>query len=360
MKRLKTIPLFFFIAFLILIAPPILIFPTNKALAVEGETAPIDLEEIKEGFNYTFKSLGYINIQDPADSTLNPDNDFLKIPRHQFNFELRPDLSLELRRLKLVVKPRLTIEHQRWEDGHREGDHDTDDDWYINEWLISLRLFDGLFASYGRENLQWGPSYLISPSNPFFRDNGKSNPKREIPGMDFARLVWVSNNSFSASFIANTHEGRQEFLADFEPTYALKIDHTNDRKYASVVASYREEDRARLGAYAGWTVSSALMIYGEASVSQGTDGLYPVKDPGTPFGISMRPLKDDENSPEGIVLLGGSYTFEIGPTLTAEYIFNSAGYDDDEADLYYELRRQASRTYHFPGPITLASRLALT
>jgi hypothetical protein len=46
-----------------------------------------------------------------------------------------------------------------------------------------------LYLSYGRENLQWGPSYLFSPSNPFFHDNGRSNPKKEIPGMDFARLV---------------------------------------------------------------------------------------------------------------------------------------------------------------------------
>jgi hypothetical protein len=31
-----------------------------------------------------------------------------------------------------------------------------------------LRLTECLFVSYGRENLQWGPSALFSPSNPFF------------------------------------------------------------------------------------------------------------------------------------------------------------------------------------------------
>ena len=32
---------------------------------------------------------------------------------------------------------------------------------FVNEWLLRLRLYEGCFLSYGRENLQWGPAYLF-------------------------------------------------------------------------------------------------------------------------------------------------------------------------------------------------------
>ena len=309
-------------------------------------------KEANEGFNYLFKTLVFGTTMQPADSTQNPNNDFLEIPRYTLDFELRPDLSLDFRRLFLIVKPRINVERQYWEDGNRDGDSSTDDDCYINEWLVRLKLTEALFASYGRENLQWGPSFFLSPSNPFFRDSGQSNPKREVPGMDFARFVWIPNSSWTASLIANTNEGRQEFiLDDFEPSYALKLDYTTYLKCFSIIASYKEEDRFQLGTFAKWTASDALMLYGEASATQGTSALYPVETI-TSLGslIQMIPVKEDESSLEGLLLLGGSYTLEVGPTLTLEYVFNSAGYDESEAELYYELRDESSQAFYYPDP----------
>lgn len=319
-------------------------------------------KEANEGFNYLFKTLVFGTTMQPADSTQNPNNDFLEIPRYTLNFELRPDLSLDFRRLFLIVKPRINVERQYWEDGNRDGDSSTDDDCYINEWLVRLRLTEGLFASYGRENLQWGPSFFLSPSNPFFRDNGQSNPKYEVPGMDFARFLWIPNSSWTASLIANTDEGRQEFiLDDFEPSYALKLDYTTYLKCFSIIASYKEEDRFQLGTFAKWTASDALMLYGEASATQGTSALYPVETI-TSLGalIQMIPVKEDESSLEGLLLLGGSYTLEVGPTLTLEYVFNSAGYDESEAELYYELRDESSQAFYYPDPgVAQLTRLVL-
>ena len=309
-------------------------------------------KEANEGFNYLFKTLVFGTTMQPADSTQNPNNDFLEIPGYTLDFELRSDFSLDFRRLFLIVKPRINVERQYWEDGNRDGDSSTDDDCYINEWLVRLKLTEALFASYGRENLQWGPSFFLSPSNPFFRDSGQSNPKREVPGMDFARFVWIPNSSWTASLIANTNEGRQEFiLDDFEPSYALKLDYTTYLKCFSIIASYKEEDRFQLGTFAKWTASDALMLYGEASATQGTSALYPVETI-TSLGslIQMIPVKEDESSLEGLLLLGGSYTLEVGPTLTLEYVFNSAGYDESEAELYYELRDESSQAFYYPDP----------
>jgi hypothetical protein len=59
----------------------------------------------------------------------------------------------------------------------------------------------------------------------------------------------------------------------------------------------------------------------------------------------MRPDKEDANQLEGTFLIGASYTLYSGPTLTAEYIFNSPGYNDEQADLYYQMLGQASELF---------------
>lgn len=316
--------------------------------------------ELSEGFDYTLRFLTYGTYQDVADSTQNPDNDFLQIPRYQAALDLRPDASLNFRRLDLSVKPRMNLEWMVWKDGTRKGDKDWEDDWFINEWLARIRITESLFISYGRENLQWGPSYLYSPSNPFFIDNGRSNPRLEVPGMDFSRLVWLPGTEWTISLIANLDEGQQELLSgDFQKTYALKLDYSGQEGYAGLILSYKEKDRGRLGAFGGWTATDALLLYGEGAISRGTSALYPVEDVTHPFGASMQALYDESSSLKGIVLVGGAYTLEAGPTITAEYLYNGLGYSNDQARAYYRLRKHASDAYNLAGPIQGLSRMTL-
>jgi hypothetical protein len=318
-------------------------------------------DELSEGFECSLRALGFGTYQDVADSSQNPDNDFFQIPRYGADLELRPDARLNFRRLEVSVKPRGNLEWMAWEDGARAGDKDRDDDWFINEWLARIRVTQGLFVSYGRENLQWGPSYLFSPSNPFFTDNGRSNPKREVPGMDFARLVWLPGAAWTLSLIANLDEGRQEFFGSvaFEKSYALKLDYAGQEGYVGLILSHKEGDRSQLGAFAGLTATDALLLYGEGRLSRGTSALYP-QEAGNPFGASMEAVKDESSSLYESILVGGSYTLEAGPTITAEYLYNSPGYSDDQANVFYMLRKSASDAYNLPGPIRDLSRLTLS
>ena len=317
-------------------------------------------EELSGGFEYSVRILASGTCQDPANSSQNPDNDFFQIPRYLADLELRPDFYLNFRLLELSAKPRVNLEWRAWEEGDREGETDWDDECFVNEWLARIRVTESLFISYGRENLQWGPSYFFSPSNPFFRDNGRSNPKREVPGMDFARLVWLPGLSWTISLIANLDEGRQEFqFIEFEKTYALKLDYTGQEAYASMILSRKEHDRNRLGVFGGWTATDALLLYGEGTIAKGTDALYPEKA-NNPFGASMLAIDDEASSLEGIVLIGGSYTLEMGPTLTMEYVYNSPGYSDSEAKDYYSLRKNASDAFDLLGPTGDLSKLTLS
>ena len=318
------------------------------------------LSELSESFEYTLRTVAFGAYQNAAKSSQNPHNDFYQIPRYLAEFEFRPDARINLNRLDLSVNPRVNLEWTAWEDGIRKGDTDWNDDWFVNEWLARIRITEDMFVSYGRENLQWGPSFLCSPSNPFFRDNGQSNPMREVPGMDFGRLVWLPGMSWTFSLIANPDEGRQEFLFfEFEKTYALKLDYAGQGGYASLILSHKEKDRNRLGVFGGWTASDALLLYGEGAIARGADALYP-KTANNPFGATMEAVYDDDSSLKGTLLAGGSYTFEVGPTISVEYVYNGAGYSDDQADAYYRLRKKASEGLDAADSIRGLSLLTLS
>ena len=308
-----------------------------------GEDFSSIAREIMDGFDFTFRTLGYGTGASPSNSDVNPGN-VLQIPNYTLNLDLRPDFFLDFRRLNLMFKPRLNVRWRYWEEGPKAGDSGTNDDWFVNEWLVRLMLMDGLFASYGRENLQWGPSWMVSPSNPFFRDNGQANPKAEVRGMDFGRLIWTATPSWTASLIANTGKGLQEFLGEFESTYALKLDYTSFKKYASLIVSHREEESLRVGGFAGWTVSDAFLLYGEGSMFKGRYYFEPNQDFPAQLEVSDDWTKNDD-SLEGILLVGGSYTFEIGSTMTLEYVYNSPGFNDQEAQQFFDLANKASDRY---------------
>lgn len=316
-----------------------------------AESGPSQANAFKERFSGGLRVLTYGTLTDAADSSQNPDNTFLYLPDGQARLDVRPDLYMDLAPLDLSIKPRLRLLWQHW-DGVGDGDDtDWDNEGYINEWLARLSLSEAFFVSYGRENLQWGPSYLLSPSNPFFTDNGRANPKQEVDGMDFARIVWLPGSSWTVSLIANTDPGRQPDDNDtFEPTYAVKVDYVGQISNGGVVLSDRKKDRARLGIYGGLTATDALLIYGEAGLSRGTPALYPVADGGY-FGADLEPNLDQSDDVEILLLLGGAYTLELGPTLSLEYVYNSSGYDDDQAELFYQLRQTAADAFTMDGPL---------
>ncbi len=225
-------------------------------------------------------------IQQPMNSTQNPSNNFLQLQRYIGDGELRPDLRLSLPNLDLSAKPRVRLDYSSWEDGTRKGDSDWDHDFFINEWLARVKVRENLFVSYGRENLQWGPSYLFSPSNPFFQDNGRRNTFLEVPGMDFGRLVWIPAASCSFSFIANTDPGLNKttgpgaFLSGtppppFERTYTVKADYTGREAYASLTLSRRQDAENVLGFFGGWTATDAILLYAEGPLPKEARGSIP-------------------------------------------------------------------------------------
>lgn len=264
--------------------------------AGKDEPAAI-VASLGEALNFRLTSLNFCRFQQPADSDLNHDN-HLRISSRELASLWRPDFLAAFPRLSLSCKPRLELRHDHWRDGPQAGQSETDSDFFVHEYAIQLPVSESILLSYGREDLQWGPAFLLSPSNPFFNYNGRNQPKKEVEAAEYARLVWSPNLQWSGSLIINTDQGRKKLLTAFEKTYAVKLDYLADKAYFSLIFSDQEHTGStRLGGFLSWNINDATIFYGEGSAS------------------------DDEVE----MLTGCSYTFAGGGAVSGEYFYNGGG-----------------------------------
>lgn len=261
-----------------------------------------------EGFSMDFKITALAGINGLSDNfVLNPGNGLAKIPDKESYILLKPDMSFACEDWLFYAKPRLELSLNNYEiNGESDDVFDKNAD--IPEFMVRRKLTENLFVSYGRENLQWGPSFLYSPSNPFFNDNGKKSLVQDLDGKDMLKLIMVHDEAFAASLIYNTDKGAFN-EADFEKTLAMKIDYSGDTGYASLILSHTDHEKPKLGGFAGTTLTDALIIYGEASIQKGANALKNNDDLYT------------------VLLLGATYTLESGDSLCLEYLYYDNGPD---------------------------------
>jgi hypothetical protein len=333
---------------LVLVAMPL------RAAAEEQEP-----QAANEWFRSSFRLQTTATMQEPSLSSQNPDNAFLHMPRYSAQVLLLPDFAIDTPRVNWTFKPRFSATASWWRDGMPAGERDRDARFYVNEWMLQPKLTDDLFVSFGKEKLLWGASFLVSPSNILFKDTEKANPKAEVEGKYMGRAVYMPNKNVTIMGIDETQ--RQENATDgpLRPIRALKVDVLGSSSQVSVIGYSQQHERFRLGSYGQWTASDAVVLYYDGIVSRGTDVLYPVLDPAHPLGGGMEPVNEQSSRPFATVTVGGSYTFLSGETLSLEFLYNGAGYDDDEARNYYSLRQHAAAGYVGNGPLAGLSAMTL-
>ena len=320
---------------------------------------PAWMDRLRQGFSCRLRVVGYGMWTGVADRDRNPGNRIMHLPDQTAALQLRPDLRLDTDRLSLLLQPRAELYRESRGRGPEAGEDEWRDDTFVHQWLVRWRCTDTLYVSYGRENLQWGPAYLTALSNPFFEDNGKSNPEIEVDTTDFARAVWVPGPSWSFSLIANTSRGRQEPVdRDFTRTYALKVDYTGSADYGGVILTRRENTFNEISGFYGRTVSDALLVYAEGALQNGTSAQYPLETD-SPLGVSLSERKRSDTTWIGSVLAGASYTFESGPTLTLEYLHDGPGDDGEEAGAFYDLQARAADAIRDMTPLASLGYQAL-
>lgn len=309
----------------------VLLLAASGALAAEAEVSA------------SLKLLGAGSLQQPTMASTNPDNVLFNIPSRSALTQARFDLAASAGSWNLFVKQRAEYQRDWWSDGAEKGDAESDFDPYMTEGGVRYALFDSLHLSIARENLQWGPSQFVSPANPFFSQNGRGNPMKEIRGGDFVRAVWVPNQNWSLSWIANVAVGEQEMGATpWRPSHALKVDYTGEEASAAFLVHGGPEVPGSVRGYAQWTASEALLLYFEGSAAEGNRQYYPVADIGPTDGLLER--KYDEGGHFLPAALGGAaYTLEAGPTISLEYFYNGEGYDGSDAALFKTIASKAAR-----------------
>jgi hypothetical protein len=265
-------------------------------------------DEVRNGFYSRINGLGYVLQQDAVSSPLNPDNT-LGIEDNLTQFQFRPDFNLKLRQFEFDLKPRFNWTRARVPVPNADTQRNYRHEWFVNEGTIRFRPHDRLTLSYGRENLQWGPSALLSPSNPFNANNGRNNPNLELPGLNYARAVWVASPAWTVSLIDNTGKGRLDPRNRYRRARAAKIDYTGDSMFFSVIGSNAEGERSRIGGFIGSNVTDALSVHVEGSAGR-------------------RATASTSDRRDRQLLVGSAYTLEAGPTLSVEYFLNKDGCAD--------------------------------
>ena len=302
-----------------------------------------------EGLSIDFKATALAGINGLSGSSdQNPGNRLARLPDKESGITLKPEMSLVNEDWLFSAKPRLELSMNNYEiNGVSDGVFDKNAG--IPEFMVRRKVTESLFVSYGRENLQWGPSFLYSPSNPFFNDNGKKSLIRDLDGKGLLKLIRVHDEAWAMSLIYNTDKGAFD-ESNFEKTLAMKIDYSGDTGYASLILSHTDHGKSKLGAFAGTTLTDALIVYGETSLQKGTKALYPAAVP-APLTWDMASLKNDDDL-YAVLLLGATYTLESGDSLCLEYLYYGQGYDSGESSDFNRLKHTAKDFYTSPSALS--------
>lgn len=263
-------------------------------------------------------------------SLANPNNQIAKLPTTQAQFAPRIDLTVTVDPCYLQLKPRGFFVWQ----GNTPGASGTSSDAYLNEGRLSCQA-GPVNVEVGRSVLLWGSSIMLSPSNPFFAETGKTDPVKELLGRDIVRVSAQINPSWSVEAISNFHvDTRDTMKEDFSPVTALKVNWTGESASASALISHRDNGVDRIGTYGTWTVSDALLFYGDASLGRGRNALFAVQQPQAPAGWTFLQNQTRDSSLRASALLGASYTLTSGWTGTLELLYNGDGYSSGERREY--------------------------
>lgn len=263
-------------------------------------------------------------------SVLNPGNGIARLPEEQLTSETKLNLTFDAPRSEILIRPIVVGRSNRTDFGT-----DDDVDAYLSQAYVRSALGAKLSATLGRELLTLGPSNFRSPSTPYYFDAGRTDPLREVAGLDLARLTYTSGSyGLTAAYIVDS--GRVSTTPDFSDSLLLKLDAQGADWLVSGVASKTTGMSAYFGGFAQKQVHDALLAYGEIGHGSRAGGV--ATNPMLPAGAGS----SEERS---TALLGATYTRAGGDTISLEYLYNGHGLSGAERDRYFNRAAAASTDF---------------
>jgi hypothetical protein len=274
----------------------------------------------------------------PRASPLNPGNGILELPAAGVQTELRPDLRLEHgTALTAVLRPRFfaRVERAETDAGWQPERWETTAQWI--EGYATWRVSDRLSLSYGLQNFQWGPGELLSPSNRIFHASGfYRDPVYVVRGRHLVRVNVSAGREWSVVLLAEVADnGEPAFVAGepFEQKVQAKAEYQSAGGDAlvAVTAGAGQRSRAWFGEYATLPLVAGLSAYVDAVHTMGRLAWYPVATP--PIGAELQQTGVRTRALRTTALGGLRYAFEGGQDLRVEYLYDEAGWSEDQLAL---------------------------
>ncbi len=258
-------------------------------------------------------------------SVLNPGNRFAALSNSSLTGEVRLNLRLEDPRFRLSLRPILSAPEDAARLSHPRG--------YLSQWQARAVLPENLALSVGREVMNWGPAQFRSPSSPFYFDNGRANPLRELSGVDAAKMVWTPDRShaLSLAYVQDSgHNALPRLMPDpWRNTWLLHGDVRGDDWTGGLVLAKPAERSLFVGTHLQQTMSDAWLLYGELASSTRPNVLLSPTNLAEPFTLRA------ESPRASVGLIGATVTFENGQSLSAEVLHDGHGYSKAESSAYF-------------------------
>jgi hypothetical protein len=303
-----------------------IVFESEHALANDSEW-----KSSWDGTLYAYSSS--MNLS--QDSVLNPGNYLAKLAQRSNAAEARLNIKIENDTLRLSSRPIVLAQQDRnafGETNKSEG--------YFSQWQARWKTNDTLALSGGRELLNWGPAQFHSPSNPFYFNNGRSNPMAELSGMDSVRVSWspaVSTSVYLARIFDSGygHKGPDPW----SDSWLIKADWRGGDSAFGLALAKQSQGTLFVGAHAQKTIADAWLLYSEVGSYTLQNSLSSPEDKNQPFLVAAEsPRRTD-------VLAGASYTFENGHSLYIEYLHYDHGLSAAGNHAYFARANNATSAF---------------
>jgi hypothetical protein len=276
------------------------------------------------------------------DSLLNPYNQIARMPQRSDVAELRLNLKAENETVRLTARTISVTREMRNAFGTQSRNEG-----YFSQWQVRVRAAESWNVAAGRDVMNWGAGQFRSPSSPFYFDNGRTDPMRELVGMDMMKLSWTPDMQNTTTLARVVRSGYGVGKPDaWRDSWLAKFDRREDALAYGLVVAKAPDLGAFYGAHGQYTLNDELMLYGEWSSSVLPVVLQSSADTAQPYVVqSPSPRRN-------ATLFGSSYTFEGGTSLMAEYLHDGHGYTREEERAYFQ-----RATTQFGLPLGLMPRL---
>jgi len=308
--------------------------------AAAGASEPEPVPPFRVSGNAELWAYGAVTDRTTA-SPLNPANRVAQLPDPQWTGEARINLRVSRDGQELVLRPRALVQDNP---GNGPGTRQA----YLSQAFVRLRPADSLTLTAGRDLLTWGPASFRSPSNPLYFDAGRTEPMRDVPGVDLVRLGWT-RGPLTLTVDRVLDAQRLEPAAPPPPMSLARLDLRGRDRLLGLVLATPVGGAPFYGAFAQATLGQAWLAYAEfgsgrrpaaltvspgAQSAQSTQGIQ-----GAPFTVQT-PSPRRETT-----LLGASYTLVNGQTAGLEWLRDGHGWTARQEAQYFTRAGQIADAY---------------